>query len=260
MSVLPNAIHPSNPANHHAHGRVCPKCNGPVRRVRRHFIDRLVSLITPVRRYRCHEKEWGWGCDWEGILPNRSLKLPMENSLPTQINKFPRPLMWIAGISIIFFSIVGIAAFMGFWIPSSIGKPGDKAAPSGSIGVKAHTVPTHMWQDTHSKATCAECGVIQSTGEIVQLGEGGAIDIVGGAVVGGLIGNQVGTGRGKDIATVAGAEAGNEIQTRVDTTKHYEIVVRFDDGSSRAFTETDQTAWRAGDHVKVTNGVIRSNN
>ena len=117
-----------------------------------------------------------------------------------------------------------------------------------------------MWQDTHSEATCPECGVIQSTREIVQPDEGGA----GGAVVGGLIGNQVGAGRGKDIATVAGAvsgaEAGNEIQTRVDTTKHYEIVVRFDDGSSRAFIETDQTAWRAGDHVKVTNGVIRSNN
>jgi hypothetical protein len=34
--------------------------------VRRRLIDRLVSLLTPVRRYRCHAK--GWGCGWEGNL------------------------------------------------------------------------------------------------------------------------------------------------------------------------------------------------
>ena len=44
----------------------CPICSGPVERVRRRFIDRLVSLITPVHRYRCQAK--GWGCGWEGNL------------------------------------------------------------------------------------------------------------------------------------------------------------------------------------------------
>jgi len=45
---------------------LCPHCNGPVIRVRRRFVDRLVSLLMPVQRYRCRMK--GWGCDWEGIL------------------------------------------------------------------------------------------------------------------------------------------------------------------------------------------------
>ena len=184
--------------------------------------------------------------------------------MSTQMTKSTPPLMWIAGIAIILFSLVGIAAFMG-WIPTSIGNPGDKTDLSSSTaGTKAQKTPTRVASNTRAKATCAECGVIQSTREVVKPGDGGAIGIVGGAVVGGLLGNQVGGGRGKDIATVAGAVggavAGNEIEKRVDTTKHYEIVVRFDDGTSRVFTETNPTSWRAGDHVKIVNGEIRSNN
>lgn len=182
--------------------------------------------------------------------------------MSTQINKTPPPLVWIAGIAIILFSLVGIAAFMG-WIPGSSGNPGDPDVPSSADDVKAHTAPTHGASNAQSKASCAGCGVIQSTRVIVQPGDGGAIGIVGGAVVGGLLGNQVGGGRGKDIATVAGAVggavAGNEIEKRVDTTKRYEIVVRFDDGSSRTFTETNPTSWRTGDRVKVVNGEIHSN-
>ncbi len=66
MRVL-SASHSGDSMIHPAHERVCPQCNGSVNRVRRRFIDRLVSLITPVHRYRCHAK--GWGCDWEGNLP-----------------------------------------------------------------------------------------------------------------------------------------------------------------------------------------------
>lgn len=199
--------------------------------------------------------------------------------MSTQINKSPSPLMWVAGISVILFSIVGIGAFMG-WIPSSIGNSGDKvtlssaagdkATSSSAAGVKAQTAQKHVANKTYvanntrSKVICAECGVIQSLREIVQPGDGGAVGIVGGAVVGGLLGNQVGGGRGKDLATVAGAVggamAGNEVQKRMETAKRYEIVVRFEDGSSRVYTETNQTAWRAGDHVKVVNGELRSNN
>ena len=58
---------PAGPAKHPAHERVCPHCNGPVDRVHRRFVDRLISLVKPVHRYRCRSK--GWGCDWEGNLP-----------------------------------------------------------------------------------------------------------------------------------------------------------------------------------------------
>lgn len=81
--------------------------------------------------------------------------------------------------------------------------------------------------------------------------------------MGGLLGNQVGGGSGKDIATVAGAVggavAGNQIEQSVKSTKSYDITVRFEDGSSRLFHEANPSAWRSGDRVKVINGVIRSN-
>ena len=47
--------------------RACPICNGPVYRIRRRFVDRLISRIRLMHRYRCE----AMGCDWEGILSRR---------------------------------------------------------------------------------------------------------------------------------------------------------------------------------------------
>ncbi len=46
--------------------RACPQCNAPLDSVRRRIVNRLVSWISPVRRYRCRIK--GWSFDWEGNL------------------------------------------------------------------------------------------------------------------------------------------------------------------------------------------------
>jgi hypothetical protein len=43
---------------------VCPDCHSSLNRVPRRFIDRLVSLVYPVRRYHCRS----FDCDWEGNL------------------------------------------------------------------------------------------------------------------------------------------------------------------------------------------------
>src|SRR3954470_15862180 len=74
----------------------------------------------------------------------------------------------------------------------------------------------------HHKKTqvlCDSCGKVQSVKEEKRKGEGGAVGIVGGAVVGGLLGNQIGKGTGKTVATVGGAVAGgfvgNEVEKKV---------------------------------------------
>ena len=61
------------------------------------------------------------------------------------------------------------------------------------------------------------------------------------------------------VGAVGGAIAGNEIEKRVKSTKSYAITVRFDDGTSRVINEANAPSWRAGDKVKVVNGVIQSN-
>lgn len=181
------------------------------------------------------------------------------------INKSPHPLIWVTGIAIILFCVAGLAAFMG-WIPTSIGSPTDNAklatAPAQPVAAKPHTTPIHKPNNTYAVATCAECGVIEAIREIDTRGDGSGIGAVGGAVVGGVLGHQVGGGRGKDLATVAGAVggavAGNEIEKRAKSTKSYEVTVRFDNGSSRVFSEANPT-WRNGEHVRVIDGVIRAN-
>lgn len=44
--------------------RVCPRCGRPIRRVRRRFTDRLISLFVPVLRFRCEAAP----CGWEGLI------------------------------------------------------------------------------------------------------------------------------------------------------------------------------------------------
>jgi hypothetical protein len=44
-------------------GSVCPVCGGELRRRSRDWPDRLLSLLLPVRPYRCRNKE----CRWEGL-------------------------------------------------------------------------------------------------------------------------------------------------------------------------------------------------
>jgi outer membrane lipoprotein SlyB len=181
--------------------------------------------------------------------------------METQSRKPLHPLMWAAGIALVVFCGAGFAALMG-WIPGSVGKPAEAslAAKSDRARSVAKAAPAAK---TPVVAICSECGVVQSVHEIDTKGKGSGIGAVGGAVVGGVAGNQVGHGDGRKIATVigavGGAVVGNEIEKHVKSGKSYEITVRFEDGSSRVVTEHDATAWRAGDKVKVLDGVIHSN-
>jgi hypothetical protein len=38
----------------------CPRCKGNIHRVHRHTLDHLTSIIVPVRRYHCTNRECGW--------------------------------------------------------------------------------------------------------------------------------------------------------------------------------------------------------
>lgn len=44
--------------------RRCPRCNGSAYRIERRFVDLLMSIFVPLRRYRCGRM----GCIWEGNL------------------------------------------------------------------------------------------------------------------------------------------------------------------------------------------------
>jgi len=114
------------------------------------------------------------------------------------------------------------------------------------------------------KPLCYDCGVIESVREIEKKGEGSGLGAVAGGVAGGVLGHQTGGGRGKDVMTVlgaiGGAVAGHQIEKNVKKVKSYEIDIRFEDGSSRLVTQDNPPAWRAGDKIKLVNGIITASN
>jgi outer membrane lipoprotein SlyB len=109
-------------------------------------------------------------------------------------------------------------------------------------------------------SVCATCGRVESVAAVKQKGEGTGLGVVGGAVVGGLVGSQIGGGSGKNVATVLGAVgggvAGNEIEKRQRATTVYQVKVRMDDGSLR--TVNQSTAPAVGQKVTVEGSTLRA--
>src|SRR5260221_3350492 len=59
-------------------------------------------------------------------------------------------------------------------------------------------------------AACKDCGTVTSVNTVEKKGEGSGLGMVLGGVAGGVLGHQVGSGRGKDVATAAGAAGGGQ--------------------------------------------------
>ena len=109
-------------------------------------------------------------------------------------------------------------------------------------------------------AICPTCGVVSSVRAVEQKGQGTGIGAVGGAVAGGVLGHQMGGGRGRDVMTVIGAVAGglggHEIEKNVRKVVKHEVSVRFEDGSTRSFTYDKTPMFRSGDHVRLAQGEL----
>lgn len=111
-------------------------------------------------------------------------------------------------------------------------------------------------------AVCHSCGRVESVQVIEQAAQPSGVGMVAGAVLGGVLGNQVGGGNGRKIATVAGAVgggyAGNEIEKRTRTTATYQVRVRMEGGEVRTFPYAQQPGWSVGDRVRVVDGQLTS--
>ena len=81
-----------------------------------------------------------------------------------------------------------------------------------------------------------------------------------GGVAGGVIGHQIGGGRGKTAATIVGAiggaVVGNEIERKQVQGARYRITVRLDSGSTLIVEDTRDINLRVGDRVRVENDRI----
>lgn len=217
----------------------------------------------------------------------------------TTTTKSLHPLVLAAAVAVLLFCGVGTAALMG-WLPSSQGDAqplsGNASAEqlaslqanqpaAGMQPLAALPPPQQQPQQPQQQVqqqqqqpvrqpqpqyvaaapapqVCGNCGVIEAIHEVNTRAEGSGVGAAGGAVVGGLLGNQVGGGHGKQLATVlgavGGAVAGNQIEGSVRATRSYNIVVRLDNGKTRTVHQSAAPNWRQGDRVRVVNGGLRA--
>ena len=177
------------------------------------------------------------------------------------------PIVIIAGIAVTIFALVGTAAIMG-WLPKAHTEESEaqaKIAAEHPADKSKHEKTSHMKtasaENTHNDAkACANCGVVQSVNLVEVEGKGSGLGMVAGGVVGGLLGNQIGQGNGRTVATVAGAAggayAGNKVEKNINKTKHYNIVVKMHDGTTRTFRQNTDPGLDVGEKVKIENGAI----
>ena len=120
--------------------------------------------------------------------------------------------------------------------------PAAKAQANAASGVKLSTL-------------CDTCAVVESVRTETRKGKGSGVGVVGGAVVGGLLGHQVGGGTGKTLATVGGAVAGgvagNEIEKRAKKHTVWITRVTLKNGTQRTFEQGSAPDFRAGDVVHI---------
>ncbi|RYH05510.1 MAG: glycine zipper 2TM domain-containing protein [Alphaproteobacteria bacterium] len=109
----------------------------------------------------------------------------------------------------------------------------------------------------------------------IEYGRVSAVDVIrteernrpsgAGAVIGGIagavLGNQIGGGTGRAVATVAGAAGGAMVGNRVEgnrtsVNETYRVSIRVDNGTVRAYDVPTPGDLRVGDRVRIQDGQI----
>lgn len=206
----------------------------------------------------------------------------MENPhTPNRIH----PLVAVAAIAVLIACLVGIAAMTGMLPNSNADKKSvaelqaeadQKAADAKAAAdkvkqereadrVAANRKAAQVREKeraSQAAAVCTNCGRVISVSQVRTQAKPSGVGVVGGAVIGGLLGNQIGGGTGKTLATVAGAVgggyAGNEIEKRTGARDTYEVRVQMDGGAERSFPYNGVPPWHEGDRVRVVDGYLKA--
>lgn len=105
---------------------------------------------------------------------------------------------------------------------------------------------------------CRECGTVEQITQNQQQGQASGTGAVLGGLIGGVVGHQVGSGRGKDVATVAGAVGGallgNQIEKSSGVKAGFEVRVRMEDNTFRTAKFDGEPGFRIGDRVRFDGG------
>lgn len=111
-----------------------------------------------------------------------------------------------------------------------------------------------------SEPACADCGQVISVSVTQKAGEYSAAGVLAGGAIGAVLGNQVGGGFGKDLATLAGAAggayAGKVIEEKMKTHMIWTVSVQYGNGGKASFEFTSDPALQVGDKVRNSGNTI----
>jgi outer membrane lipoprotein SlyB len=111
----------------------------------------------------------------------------------------------------------------------------------------------------------ARYGYVESIDTVTpERRSGPGVGAIGGAVAGGVLGHQVGSGSGNTAATIGGAVIGgvigHQVEQRVRGNQavgvEYHFRVRMDDGTYQTFKKETHDNIRVGDRVRIEAGNI----
>jgi outer membrane lipoprotein SlyB len=150
------------------------------------------------------------------------------HNMPVKIN----PLAIIAVVSVVIFSLVGIAAMTGQMpmADSDISVAGVRDEVSG---IKPNITPIIMEkrasaQQMKRASPCVDCGVVDSIIVNAVNGDSGGVGMV----------------------------SGREFEKTVNKPAAYQVKVRMDDGTDRVISQHDQPVFHVGEKVKIVNGMV----
>jgi outer membrane lipoprotein SlyB len=126
--------------------------------------------------------------------------------------------------------------------------------PQGYASNEAYRAPAAP-EFAAAPAVDPYAGQVVSINTVRTAGPTTGLGALGGAVLGGLAGTQVGNGHGRTAATVIGALggglAGNTVEHAVHKATTYDVQVRMEDGSYRNFSYQTDPGLRMGQRVHV---------
>jgi outer membrane lipoprotein SlyB len=108
----------------------------------------------------------------------------------------------------------------------------------------------------------ADLGTVTAVAPIVASAPPTGTGAVIGGVLGAAVGNQIGGGNGRKVATVLGAVGGAKVGHEVERQRStqvtgYRVDVKLDDGASRSFTLASAGGFSTGQRVRVVDGRLQ---
>lgn len=112
-----------------------------------------------------------------------------------------------------------------------------------------------------AQPVCVNCGTVEAVTPVQRDAKSGSgLGVVAGGALGAVVGNQIGKGGGRAVATILGAVggglAGNAIEKNMKKETVYQVQVRMEDGSIRTLQQPNPAT--VGAKVTVDGGVLHS--